>query len=79
MWSVPRDDSGLMTASDYHGARNAGMHALLIRRPGMEGDAEAKEEGEDLRDVHVIHRLSAVVDWVRSQNGLAACQLTTDI
>ncbi|KAI6157600.1 HAD hydrolase subfamily IA REG-2-like protein [Pisolithus tinctorius] len=55
--------------SDYCGAQAAGMHAMLLRRPGPDGDGEHKEVGEDLRHVNVVPSLSAVVDWVKSQNG----------
>lgn len=53
--------------SDYHGARAAGMRALLIRRPSPDGDQEHKEADEDLRHVRVVSGLHDVVDWVRSQ------------
>ncbi|KAG1716631.1 hypothetical protein ID866_509 [Astraeus odoratus] len=54
---------------DYYGARDAGMHALLLRRPGPDGEGEHKEEGEDLRDVRVAPSLFAVLDWVKQRNG----------
>lgn len=54
---------------DYYGARAAGMHALLIRRHGSDGEEEHKEEGEDLRDVSTVSSLLAVLDWVKRQNG----------
>jgi len=53
---------------DYHGARATGMHALLLRRPGPDGEWEHKEEGEDLRDVSVVPNLFAVLDWVKQRN-----------
>ncbi|KAG2150473.1 HAD-like domain-containing protein [Suillus clintonianus] len=53
--------------SDYHGARAAGMHALLLRRAGPEGDGERKEEGEDLQGVQVVNDLWGVVKWVEQQ------------
>ena len=49
---------------DYVGASNAGITALLVRRPGSEGDGENKEPGEDLAGVSVIRSLSEVVDQV---------------
>lgn len=59
----------LSLPSDYHGARAAGMHALLIRRHGSDGEGEHREEGEDLRDVSTVPNLLAVLDWVKQQNG----------
>ncbi|KAH7925951.1 HAD-superfamily hydrolase [Leucogyrophana mollusca] len=56
---------------DYHGAHAAGMHALLIRRPGAEGEGERKEEGEDLREVAVIDGLLGIVNWVKQHNSAA--------
>ncbi|KAG0706103.1 HAD-like domain-containing protein [Suillus ampliporus] len=50
--------------SDYHGARAAGMHALLLRRPGSKGDGEHKKEGENLRGVQVVNDLWGVLKWV---------------
>jgi REG-2-like HAD superfamily hydrolase len=54
--------------SDYHGARAAGMHALLLRRAGPEGDGERKEEGENLEGVQVVNDLWGVVKWVEQQS-----------
>lgn len=54
--------------SDYQGARAAGMHAMLLRRPGPDGDGEHKEVGEDLRHVNVVPNLLTVLDWVKYQN-----------
>ncbi|KAG2146485.1 HAD-like domain-containing protein [Suillus bovinus] len=53
--------------SDYRGARAAGMHALLLRRAGPEGDGERKEEGENLQGVQVVNDLWGVVKWVERQ------------
>ncbi|KAI0769665.1 HAD hydrolase subfamily IA REG-2-like protein [Trametes elegans] len=53
---------------DYNGATACGLKALLIRRPGPEGDEERKEPGEDLTNVVVVPGLSQVVDWVQQQN-----------
>ncbi|KAF9227240.1 HAD-superfamily hydrolase [Gyrodon lividus] len=53
---------------DYDGAQAAGMQALLIRRPGPDGDGENKEAEEDIRNVRVVSSLWDVVDWVREQN-----------
>ncbi|KAH9847634.1 HAD hydrolase subfamily IA REG-2-like protein [Lenzites betulinus] len=55
---------------DYRGAIASGLHALLIRRPGPDGEEEHKEAGEDLTGVQVITGLSSVVDWVQKQNAL---------
>lgn len=49
---------------DYVGASNVGIRALLVRRPGPEGEGEHKEPGEDLTDISVVRSLSEVVDEV---------------
>lgn len=49
---------------DYLGASNVGIKALLVRRPGVEGEGEHKEPGEDLTGVSVVRGLSEVVDLV---------------
>lgn len=55
---------------DYVGASNIGIKALLVRRPGVEGEGEHKEAGEDLTGVSVVHSLSEVVDEVlKSRSG----------
>ncbi|KAI0051171.1 HAD-like protein [Auriscalpium vulgare] len=53
---------------DYRGALNAGMHSMLVRRPGLDGAGESKEEGEDLAAVRVAPNLAAVVEYVRTAN-----------
>ncbi|PFH51562.1 hypothetical protein AMATHDRAFT_142395 [Amanita thiersii Skay4041] len=53
---------------DYQGATSAGMHALLLRRLGPEGEQAHKETDESLSNVHVINGLSEVVNFVRHQN-----------
>ncbi|EPQ57694.1 hypothetical protein GLOTRDRAFT_38464 [Gloeophyllum trabeum ATCC 11539] len=53
---------------DYYGASKAGLQALLVRRPGPEGDDERKEEGENLCGVTVVHSLLEVADWVQQKN-----------
>ena len=52
--------------SDYNGATNAGLEALLLRRPGPEGEEAHKEEGEDLTGVRTIGSLSEIVDVVQA-------------
>lgn len=66
---VPQDavHVGDELKSDYQGARATGMHALLLRRAGPEGDGERKEEGENLQGVHVVNDLWGVVKWVEQQ------------
>jgi len=54
--------------SDYHGARAAGMHALLLRRVGPEGDGERKVGDENLKGVHVVNDLWGLLKWVEQQN-----------
>ncbi|KAI9068052.1 HAD hydrolase subfamily IA REG-2-like protein [Trametes sanguinea] len=53
---------------DYHGAKACGLEALLVRRPGPEGEEERKEPGEVLTNVQVVPGLSHVVDWVQQRN-----------
>ena len=55
---------GLRVSRDYLGASNVGIRALLVRRPGKEGEGEHKDPGEDLTGVSVVHSLSEVVDQV---------------
>ena len=55
--------------SDYYGAVGAGFHACLIRRPGPEGEQEAKEPGENLEGVRVIQSLEEVLRLVDSKAG----------
>ncbi len=59
------------SCSDYLGAKACGLHALLVRRPGPEGEEEHKETGEDLTGVEVVPSLSHVVEWVRGRNSLS--------
>ncbi|KAF8263527.1 HAD-like protein [Lactarius quietus] len=58
--------------SDCLGAENAGLHSLLLRRTGPEGDHE-RENGEvDLRTIkglNVVNDLYDVVAWVERMNG----------
>ncbi|TDL26264.1 HAD hydrolase subfamily IA REG-2-like protein [Rickenella mellea] len=52
--------------SDYFGAKNAGMDALLLRRSGLEGEGEHKDENELLSDdVRTISSLLEVAERVR--------------
>jgi len=52
---------------DYHGAVNAGFKALLLRRPGPEGEHEHKEENESLEGVEVIHGLKEAISCVQER------------
>lgn len=65
MWAV---FTSTQPYRDYHGAIDSGMNSLLIRRPGPEGEEEAKVDGEDLRGVVVVANLLEVVDWVERTN-----------
>jgi len=49
---------------DYHGARRAGLNALLLRRPGSLGHEERKDENECLPEVETVQSLAQVVSWV---------------
>lgn len=54
--------------SDYIGADNAGLHALLLRR---EGQGEQKGTGMDLRTIkrlNVVEDLYGVLAWVDKMN-----------
>jgi len=63
---------------DYHGAREAGMRALLLRRAGLVGQEENKEEREDLTGLQVIQDLWGVVKWIRRWNKEADLQSDVD-
>lgn len=39
------------------------MRALLLRRPGLEGEQAHVENNEDLEDVKVIHQLDQVLNY----------------
>ncbi|KIY53950.1 HAD-like protein [Fistulina hepatica ATCC 64428] len=53
---------------DYLGAQYAGMHALLLRRPGPDGQDAEIEDGEDLRHVNVVRDLHEATKWVAARN-----------
>ncbi|KAF8633393.1 hypothetical protein AX17_004564 [Amanita inopinata Kibby_2008] len=53
---------------DYEGAKRAGMQALLLRRPGSEGDQAHKDENESLQGVGVVRGLDEVIWRVRECN-----------
>ncbi|KAF8513027.1 HAD hydrolase subfamily IA REG-2-like protein [Hysterangium stoloniferum] len=53
---------------DYHGARQAGLHALLLRRPGPERVGEQREADEDLSNIQTVQSLSDVVTWMRQRD-----------
>ncbi|EED78012.1 predicted protein [Postia placenta Mad-698-R] len=55
-------------AADYFGAKQSGLSALLLRRPGPEGEGEMKEANEDLRSIEVVSDLLHVVDRVNNAN-----------
>ncbi|RDX50118.1 HAD hydrolase subfamily IA REG-2-like protein [Lentinus brumalis] len=52
---------------DYQGAKACGLKALLVRRPGPEGEGEHKEAGEDLTGVQVVPEMSRVVDLIQQR------------
>ena len=56
----------MIIASDYYGARNAGMLAFLLRRKGSEGEGAHKDENEDLVSdpVRTVSSLSEVADYI---------------
>ncbi|KAK2463209.1 hypothetical protein APHAL10511_004864 [Amanita phalloides] len=53
---------------DYEGARNAGLHALLLRRRGLDGEQAHKEVNESLEGVHVVEGLNEVIELVENRN-----------
>ncbi|EIN12034.1 HAD-like protein [Punctularia strigosozonata HHB-11173 SS5] len=55
--------------ADFHGATKAGLHALLLRRSGPEGEEARKEPEEDLEGVVVVESLYEVVQWVKQHGG----------
>ena len=50
--------------SDYEGARNAGMHALLLRRSGPEGEHAHMDVNELLDGVDVVKGLNEILRLV---------------
>ncbi|KAF9465007.1 HAD-like domain-containing protein [Collybia nuda] len=56
--------------SDYHGALTAGMRALLLTRPGPDGERAHKtpvtSEGTP---ADVVEDLESVIQWVKDHNG----------
>ncbi len=54
--------------SDYEGAGNAGMHALLLRRLGPEGEHAHKDVNELLDGVDVIKGLNEILQLVENCN-----------
>ncbi|KAF8161176.1 HAD-like domain-containing protein [Crassisporium funariophilum] len=50
---------------DYHGAKAAGFKALLLRREGIEGQHENKEESENLTGVDVVVNLHEIISRVQ--------------
>jgi hypothetical protein len=68
----------LCVSRDYIGASAAGIRALLMRRPGAEGEGEHKEPGEDLTGISVVRGLSEVVGEVlRSKSDVQSFQSST--
>lgn len=56
--------------SDYIGADNAGLHALLLRRtePGEGGEKRAEMDMRAIKSVNVIKDLNGVLAWVEKMN-----------
>jgi hypothetical protein len=57
--------------SDYIGADNAGLHALLLRREGPDKEGELKDTGLDFRTIKrlkVVEDLYSVLAWVEKTN-----------
>lgn len=63
--------SSKFRCSDYLGAENAGLHALLLRRTGSERDQEQEDANIDLRtmnSLNVVNDLYSVVAWAERMN-----------
>lgn len=43
----------------------SGWNALLLRRPGLDGEHEHKEVNEALDGVNIIQGLNEVFSWIR--------------
>jgi hypothetical protein len=56
--------------SDFRGATEAGMHGLLLRRTGPDGEQVNKEANECLNGIEAIENLEAVISLVRAKNGM---------
>jgi len=54
---------------DYYGATAAGLHALLLRRPGLLGAEEWKTPNEDLSGIPIVSHLGDVVTWILKERG----------
>lgn len=55
--------------SDYKGALNAGLKALLLRRLGLDGEqAHRSSDDEALDGVEAVEDLNEVIRWVNSYN-----------
>jgi hypothetical protein len=58
--------------SDYVGADNAGLHALLLRRMGSDEESwqkDAEMDSRTIKSVNVIKDLYGVSTWVEKMNG----------
>lgn len=53
---------------DYHGSLRAGLHALLIRRPGEFSDGATRTKTECLDGVNVVESLDDAVAFVQRWN-----------
>jgi FMN phosphatase YigB (HAD superfamily) len=56
--------------SDYEGAKDAGMHAILLRRPGPEGEHAHKDVNELLDGVDAINGLNEILQLVESDQSV---------
>jgi hypothetical protein len=58
--------------SDYVGADNAGLHALLLRRTGPDEESwrkDAEMDSRTIKSVKVVKDLYGVSTWVEKMNG----------
>lgn len=53
---------------DFQGALEVGIHGLLLRRTGPDGEQAHKEPDESLDGVEVIEDLNEVVSFVKAKN-----------
>jgi hypothetical protein len=60
----------LSLLSDYHGAKKAGMRALLLRRGSGDREDKHKESDESVDgSVEVVNSLTEVMPWLNARNG----------
>jgi FMN phosphatase YigB (HAD superfamily) len=51
--------------SDYNGAVAAGMKALLLRRPGLDGEQAHRHPQDQVDAVQTVKDLGEVIHWMK--------------